>query len=93
MIKGKALYEKCLKISTPEKQYIKFIEESSELNQAISKYIINPTNNHMDNIIEELIDVELMVKQLKYMIRKTNGVLYTIKKKEKLEKANKKINE
>lgn len=94
MIKGKALYKACLNKSTKERQLIKFLEESSELNQAIAKYLLNPKSaSNMDDIIEELIDTELMVKQLKYIIKLEHSILYTTKKKEKLQKVNKQLND
>ena len=94
MIKGKALYKACLNKSTKERQLIKFLEESSELNQAIAKYLLNPRGaSNMDDIIEELIDTELMVKQLKYIIKLEHSILYTTKKKEKLQKVNKQLND
>lgn len=92
MIKGKTLYEKCLKTSTPEKQLIKFVEESSELNQAIAKYLLAPNAAGLDHLIEELIDTELMIKQLKYHIKQEHNIYYKIKKKQKLEKINNKLN-
>lgn len=93
MLKGKALYKACLNKSTKKNQLIKFIEESSELNQAIAKYLLNPkSTTNMDNIIEELIDTELMAKQIKYIIKLEHPILYTTKKKEKLQKINKQLN-
>lgn len=93
MLKGKALYKACFEKSTKKRQLIKFIEESSELNQAIAKYLLNPESaTNMDNIIEELVDTELMVKQLKYIIKSEYPILYSTKKKEKLQKVNKQLN-
>ena len=42
-----------------------FIEEIGEVLQAISKYNRNPTMNRLENIIEELVDLEIMLEQMK----------------------------
>ncbi len=47
-------------------QFLKTIEESSELSQAICKYLDNPTDETADHINEELEDVQIMIDQLRY---------------------------
>ena len=49
-------------------QMSKCIEELSELIQAISKIQIEGiTLDRYDNLIEEIVDVEIMVEQMKYL--------------------------
>lgn len=52
------------------RQWDKLSEEMSELNQAIMKYRYKPTQENIQNLYEEIVDVEIVLAQLKTGISK-----------------------
>lgn len=49
-------------------QSLKLIEEMAELTQSLSKLLINPYDESIDeNVDEEIADVNIMLKQLMYL--------------------------
>jgi len=55
------------------------IEEMSELITALAKYKRNINNSTIEDIIEEIIDVEIMLQQLKLIFIKDNSKYVSIK--------------
>lgn len=55
-------------------QIVKTIEEISELQQSLCKYILNKTTN---NVAEEVADVEIMLEQVKFNLNLTEEVIKT----------------
>ncbi len=47
-------------------QYDKMIEEFEEYKEAIMIYLSDPTEKHLQNIIDEKVDLETMINQLMY---------------------------
>ena len=60
-----------------EMQCIVAMEECSELIQAISKALRGNLNK--DNLVEEIVDVEIMLAQLKYIFSINDNLLQSIK--------------
>ena len=53
-----------------EKQLIATIEELSELQKAIAEYLrYNKSDEYVGEIIEELVDAEIMIRQVKKMFK------------------------
>ena len=59
--------EEIIKYFGKEKQIIKCVEELSELQKELCKSVNGKGN--LDNIIEEIADVEIMLKQLKIILK------------------------
>lgn len=55
-------------------QLIQAVEESSELQRAICKYLKNPDSNDITNITEEMADVQVMLDQLKIIFNNETQV-------------------
>jgi NTP pyrophosphatase (non-canonical NTP hydrolase) len=66
------------------------IEETSELNQAIVKHHRYGT---MDGILEELADVEIMIEQMKFMLRDNLEDVIKIKLERQRDRIEKEIEE
>lgn len=49
-------------------QLLKFAEECGELQTAIARFILNPTEENYENLVEEIADVEIMCEQNKYLL-------------------------
>ena len=64
-------------------------EEIGELLQAVNKYDRKSTTETWENLVEEIADVEIMLEQLKLMIKGKAGV-HSIKR-EKLERLKQRI--
>ena len=73
--------EEIIKYFGKEKQIIKCVEELSELQKELCKSVNGKGN--LDNIIEEIADVEIMLKQLK--------IIFKIGARDVLKEKNKKI--
>ena len=53
-----------------EKQLIATIEELSELQKAIAEYLrYNKSDEYVGDILEELVDAEIMIRQVKKMFK------------------------
>ena len=50
-----------------DKQTDMAIEEMTELSKALLKYRRNPTEEHLKDILEEVADVYIMLRQVEYM--------------------------
>ena len=59
------IYEEAIQTFGREKQLDMVVEECAELIQAIQKY--KRDHNKTENLIEEMVDVEIMLNQLKYI--------------------------
>lgn len=59
------LYIKSLSHFGVLRQWDKLSEEMSELNQAIMKYRYKPNQKNIQNLHEEIVDVEIVLSQLK----------------------------
>lgn len=67
------------------RQWDKLSEEMSELNQAIMKYRYKPTMENIHNLHEEIVDVEIVLAQLKTGI---SSRVLKVHKRNKLERLN-----
>lgn len=54
--------------NTPRTQLIKTVEELSELQKAICKYLLYGEDRHIDQIVEEFVDVNIMLIQLEMIL-------------------------
>ena len=45
-------------------QFTLVVEECAELTQAVCKFWRDPSAKHIDNLVEEIVDVRIMVEQL-----------------------------
>ena len=72
-------------------QILMVFEEMGELQKALSKYFrSNDADQALEDLAEELVDVEIMLDQLKIIFFKDNW-LYKKKRKEKIERLKKKV--
>ena len=53
---------------TPEKQIIKTLEELSELQKEICKFLLYRESRHISTIVEEMVDVQIMLLQLEMIV-------------------------
>lgn len=82
------VYEKILKAKGKEHQLRKTMEECGELIRAVNKYIDNPSESNLHDLIEEGGDVDNMLHQLRNIFperRKQWHHLMEEKKKRALE--------
>ena len=49
-------------------QLLKMAEECGELQTAIARYILNPTEENYRNLVEEIADVQIMCAQNVYLL-------------------------
>ncbi len=49
-------------------QFAMVCEECAELIQAVSKFWRDPSSEHIDNLVEEIADVQIMAEQLEAML-------------------------
>ena len=80
--------EEIIKYFGKEKQIIKCVEELSELQKELCKSVNGKGN--LDNIIEEIADVEIMLKQIKIILKIKCDDIEKVKN-EKIERTLKKI--
>jgi NTP pyrophosphatase (non-canonical NTP hydrolase) len=66
------------------KQVMKLVEEMAELTQAIAKLHNDDNEENSLHVIEEMADVEIVLEQLKYLLRSTAE--FNIIKKQKIER-------
>jgi phosphoribosyl-ATP pyrophosphohydrolase len=59
------IYKEIVKKNGRNKQLIKAQEESAEFIQAISKYLFNEDTSLIEKVIEEAVDAEIMINQVK----------------------------
>ena len=62
------------------------MEEAGELVQAIAKCLRHDKPESTDHLTEEVVDVEIMIAQLKYMISKRDPAAYAKWRKIKLQR-------
>jgi NTP pyrophosphatase (non-canonical NTP hydrolase) len=76
------IYKEILDKFGIESQLNQATEELAELIVAINKY---RRYQHLDQVIEEMIDVEIMLEQLKFYVEQCNKIdLYNKRKSEKI---------
>lgn len=75
-----------------EQQKNMLIEEQAELIQALNKYDRTKTEETFGNIVEEMVDVELMIEQVKYLLDINQDAIDEIKE-EKIKRIKEKIRE
>ena len=63
----------------PARQIIKLIEELSELSGAVARYINRPNAGHLHLCVEEIADVEIMIKQFKMITHTEDEIIDKIK--------------
>ena len=82
----KAIYEAAIAKYGESKQLIKAMEELSELQQSICRVFCDRGDE--DNIIEEIVDVEIMLEQVKMIFDIPEEIIEEVKmqKVERLEK-------
>lgn len=97
MVDKDIVYKENLEIWGINAILLKMIEETSELNQQISKFLINYNkykNNTPYDLIEEMVDTEIVLEQLKnYFLKGTFKKIFLDKKNYKIERLNKRIKE
>ena len=69
MIEEKQIYKQALNKWGMEPQIMMMIEEMSELTKALSKCYRKGINANFINIVEEIVDVQIMLEQMKIMLR------------------------
>jgi NTP pyrophosphatase (non-canonical NTP hydrolase) len=86
----KSIYTDAVEFFGEEKQLYKTVEELAELQQAIIKFNLSDRNDLQKpfvNLIEEIVDVEIMLSQIKTIFNSENEIeLYNYYKSKKLEK-------
>jgi NTP pyrophosphatase (non-canonical NTP hydrolase) len=91
----KSIYTDAVEFFGAENQLYKTVEELAELQQAIIKYNLSDRNDLQKtfvNLIEEIVDVEIMLSQIKTIFNSENEIeLYNQFKNQKLEKLKKLI--
>jgi NTP pyrophosphatase (non-canonical NTP hydrolase) len=66
------------------KQVMKLVEEMAELTQAIARVHNNDNEENSLHIIEEMADVEIVLEQLKYLLRSQDD--FEIIKQQKIQR-------
>lgn len=56
-----------------QNQMYKTVEEAAEFVQALMKYCLNPTEESVNHLFEEIADLEIMIEQVKLMLGKTKA--------------------
>lgn len=84
-MKKENLYKKAVMKWGDRAQIDMMIEEMAELTKAFCKWRRSPEDKQLSNIYEELVDVEIMLEQMKYVF--TDDVQFL--KKEKLSRLSK----
>lgn len=83
------VYEEAIKMWGINAQVDMAIEEMSELAKALIKYRRSATEQRIADIVEEIVDVEIMLEQLKIIY--CDEYNYNLKKKEKLDRLVKRL--
>lgn len=87
------VYEKAIKKWGRIFQHLMLFEEMAELQKAVIKLMREKDPIIMmdkcNDVIEELVDVEIMLEQLKVLLNMPDATIFYIKKREKLEKLKK----
>jgi len=82
--KERAIFKAFMKITGIEEQNLKAIEEFSELIRAITKYMTSKSNDNYEHLLKEIVDAELMIGQIKYIVNQ-EPYLKILKEKKMLE--------
>lgn len=69
----------CIEYFGVYKQEIVAIEEMAELTQQLSKFVINHKNKNREKVLEEFVDVQIMLNQLKIIFEITDEEIETSK--------------
>lgn len=62
-------------------QLLKMSEECGELSTAIARFILKPTNETYENLVEEMADVKIMIRQMEHLLGVEDEVVNTQVKK------------
>lgn len=65
--KADKIYKEAIEVYGKERQIKKFQEEIGEVLQANSKYSLNPTEEKLDHLCEELADLKITTAQMELM--------------------------
>lgn len=69
-VERNAIYDALIKKFSPNAQMIVAIEELSELQKEICKYLRNKEQLYLvKGLVEEIADVEIMLEQIKFLLR------------------------